>query len=145
MNSKIVPRALVAIPRTPTLCLSPRKLGFSSHLFNQSSRISSTMVSSGLNLDPLITAFARQRFVARAESDDGAGQVVEESETAVEESVEGEEAGEAELEEVAKEPRKPIVKLGDVMGVINTHARTRTLSIMNLNVFVLFSYKNVFV
>ncbi|XP_050230009.1 50S ribosomal protein L19, chloroplastic [Mercurialis annua] len=121
MGSKILPQALVAIPRNPNQCQPPpRKLGFSTsiHRCSSTSRVSiSSRASFGSNLDSITSAFAKQRFIARAESEEAAAavEVVEESEVEVEED-------EVKVEETPKEPRKPIIKLGDIMGILNKRA-----------------------
>ncbi|KAJ9147651.1 hypothetical protein P3X46_029786 [Hevea brasiliensis] len=74
MGSKILPQALVVISRNPTHCPFPKKLRFSSTLHRCSSL-------SGPNLEAIISAFARRRFFARAESENSeGGEVAEESE-----------------------------------------------------------------
>lgn len=94
------------------------------------SRVS--LASVGFIFDPIVVAMKKRDFVVRAESNSegeaGAAENAEESEAvAVEEpsevKAEGEsEAGaekEAALEsDEAKPPRKPRVKLGDIMGVL---------------------------
>jgi len=136
MGSKILSHALLVIPRNPTQCLpSSQKLGFSTTTHHGSpfsaSRVSVSRTSSssfGSNLDAVVSAFARQRLVARAEPESAGGDAVEETENVVvvEEAgavavLEGEEVS-AEAEEVVKEPWKPRVKLGDVMGILNRRA-----------------------
>lgn len=85
-------------------------------------------------MDTISSAFARHGFVARAESENsGEGEVSEESEnvegevTEVEEQEEKEgkvvlESDEVKAELKVKEPRKPIIKLGDIMGILNKRA-----------------------
>lgn len=123
------------IPRNPTHCLPPRKLLLPSTFHRGSSLCISTSrassISIGSNLDTISSAFARHCFVARAESENsGEGEVSEESEnvegevTEVEEQEEKEgkvvlESDEVKAELKVKEPRKPIIKLGDIMGVFN--------------------------
>ncbi|EEF30602.1 50S ribosomal protein L19, putative [Ricinus communis] len=126
MASKILPQALVLIPINPTQCPPPRKLGFSaavhrscSSLSNSTCRVSLSSNSFGSNLDSIISAFAKQRFIARAESEESAAAEVAEEESEVLE-VEGQE--EAKAEEIEIEPRKPIIKLGDIMGILNRRA-----------------------
>lgn len=127
-------QALAVIPRSPTQFPVPKKLGFSSTINRSSylsnsasssrfsvSRVSSTSLSS--NLEAFFKEFSRQSFVTRAESESGGGEVVEETENVEEEVVvegseEEEVQAEAEVEGVVKEPRKPRVKLGDIIGVL---------------------------
>ena len=117
------------IPRNPAQCSVPKKLGFSSTINRSSylsisatssrfsaSRVSSTSLSS--NLEAVFKGFARQSFVTRAESESGSGEVVEETENVEEKVVEGGEEVEVEVEGTVKEPRKPRVKLGDIIGVL---------------------------
>ncbi|KAJ6963083.1 hypothetical protein NC652_001648 [Populus alba x Populus x berolinensis] len=136
MGSKILPQALAVIPRNPTQFHVPKKLGFSSTINRSSylsnsasssrfsvSRVSSTSLSS--NHEAFFKEFARQSFVTRAESESGGGEVVEETENVEEEVVvEGseEEEVQAEVEGAVKEPRKPRVKLGDIIGILNKRA-----------------------
>ncbi|KAH8521355.1 hypothetical protein Peur_040060 [Populus x canadensis] len=138
MGSKILPQALAVIPRSPTQFPVPKKLGFSSTINRSSylsnsasssrfsvSRVSSTSLSS--NLEAFFKEFSRQSFVTRAESESGGGEVVEETENVEEEVVvegseEEEVQAEAEVEGVVKEPRKPRVKLGDIIGILNKRA-----------------------
>lgn len=140
MGSKILPQALAVIPRSPTQFPVPKKLGFSSTINRSSylsnsasssrfsvSRVSSTSLSS--NLEAFFKEFARNSFVTRAESESGGGEVVEETENVEEEVVvEGSEEeevqaeAEAEVEGAVKEPRKPRVKLGDIIGILNKRA-----------------------
>ncbi|XP_011014778.1 PREDICTED: 50S ribosomal protein L19, chloroplastic [Populus euphratica] len=138
MGTKILPQALAVIPRSPTQLPVPKKLGFSSTINRSSylsnsasssrfsvSRVSSTPFSS--NLEVFFKEFSRQSFVTRAESESGGGEVVEETENVEEEVVvegseEEEVQAEAEVEGAVKEPRKPRVKLGDIIGILNKRA-----------------------
>ncbi|CAK7356280.1 unnamed protein product [Dovyalis caffra] len=136
MGSKILPQAFAGIPRNPTQFPVPKKLGFSSTINRSSylsnsasfsrvsaSRVSSTSFSS--NLDAIVKAFARQSFVTRAESESGGGEVVEETENVDEEVAEEgseEEEVKAEVEVAVKEPRKPRVQLGEIIGILNKRA-----------------------
>ncbi|KAF9689758.1 hypothetical protein SADUNF_Sadunf01G0125500 [Salix dunnii] len=128
MGSKILPQALAVIPRNPAHCSVPKKLGFSSTINRSSylsisatssrfsaSRVSSTSLSS--NLEAVFKGFARKSFVTRAELESGGGEVVEETEN-VEEKVVEEGGEEVDVEGTVKEPRKPRVKLGDIIGVL---------------------------
>lgn len=94
------------------------------------SGVSSTSV--GSILDPIVVAMKKRDFVVRAESNSEgeakAAENAEESEAvAVEESSEVKAEGESEAgaekevaleSEEAKPPRKPRIKLGDIMGVL---------------------------
>ncbi|KAB5564145.1 hypothetical protein DKX38_004199 [Salix brachista] len=99
MGSKILPQALDVIPRNPSRSPVPKRLGFSS-TFNRTSYLSipassiraSVSTSFSSNLDAIVKAFARQRS--------------EEDEV------------ETEVEVAVKEPRKPLVKLGEIIGKI---------------------------
>lgn len=124
MASKLLPQALII---TPTQCPS-RKLGFSTFL---SRRRSSSFVSGAptstsrvsfpsipWNFSPVVAALPKPSFVVRAESNSEA-EVVADDNVEDNEALEESEEPEAEVEsEEAKPPRKPRVKLGDVMGVI---------------------------
>ncbi|WCJ25788.1 Ribosomal protein L19 family protein [Euphorbia peplus] len=117
MGSKILPQALLPIPHTPTLRIASRNLGFATTLNRASSLFNSTSQVRGLSnsssIDSIISAFARQRFVAAAEPEGSSGAEV------------AEELGEGEgvvVEDEVKETRKPIVKLGDIMGILNRRA-----------------------
>ncbi|XVE65160.1 hypothetical protein DITRI_Ditri07aG0159100 [Diplodiscus trichospermus] len=79
------------------------------------------------------SGFARREIVVRAESNPEAeaeaeaeanDNDVEEAKTnaEAEEEVEAEDEGENEAEEIPKEPRKPRIKLGDIMGILNQRA-----------------------
>ncbi|KAJ6701217.1 RIBOSOMAL PROTEIN L19 [Salix koriyanagi] len=106
MGSKILPQALAVLPRNPAQYFS-------------ASRVSSTSLSS--NLEAVFKGFARQSFVTRAESESGGGEAVEETENVEEKVVEEggeEEEVEVEIEGAVKEPRKPRLKLGDIIGVL---------------------------
>ncbi|XP_058009485.1 50S ribosomal protein L19-2, chloroplastic [Hevea brasiliensis] len=134
MGSKILSQALVVIPRSPTLCLPPRKLGFSSTFHRDSTLCISTSRVSSNSICSNLEAFARHSIVARAESENsGGGEVANESDnvegevTEVEEQEEKEgevvlESDEVKAEVKVKEPRKPIIKLGDIMGILNKRA-----------------------
>lgn len=128
-------QALLMVPRNPTH--SPcrvNKLGF--FLSRAPTPLITAHVSvSGFRLNnpvgSISSAFSRRDFVVRAEStpdgEVGADEASsEEAEVEAEVKAEaGEEAeaeegleGEVEEDENAKEPRKPRIKLGEIMGVI---------------------------
>ncbi|GLT91129.1 hypothetical protein SLE2022_090330 [Rubroshorea leprosula] len=138
MGSQLLPQALLMVPRNPTQ--SPchvNKLGF----FR--SRASSPLITahvsvSGFRLNnpvgSIFSAFSRRDFVVRAEStpegeveaDEASSEEAEVKAEAGEEA-EAEEGLEGEVEEVeedenAKQPRKPRIKLGEIMGILNTRA-----------------------
>ncbi|PON97873.1 Ribosomal protein [Trema orientale] len=136
MASKVLPQALMTIPRNPNQ--TPIKhLGFSSvvsrrHSLSNSARVSISRVSTssaGSNFSPLLVAIGRRSFVVRAESNSSEGEaeseaaedVVENEAAGAEEAEAGGEEGVSESEE-AKPPRKPRVKLGDIMGILNKRA-----------------------
>ncbi|KAJ4847990.1 hypothetical protein Tsubulata_035860 [Turnera subulata] len=131
MGSKLLPQPLVAIPRNPTYSpLPPVKLGFRHSFSFSASRASSSRAlrsSFSSNLDAVVSSFSRHRLVPRAEPEseagDAAGEVAPETETEAENVgvVEGEDKGEEVVEEV-KEPRKPRVKFGEVIGILNKRA-----------------------
>ena len=119
------------IPRNPSQSPDPKRLGFSSafnrtsYLSNPASSIRASVSNSiSSNLDAIVT-FAMQRFVTRAESESRGGEVVEDTENVGEEVVEeGSEEDEVknEVEVAVKEPRKPLVKLGEIIGVFTVFA-----------------------
>ncbi|PON64616.1 Ribosomal protein [Parasponia andersonii] len=135
MASKVLPQALITIPRNPNQ--TPIKhLGFSSvvygrHSLSNSARVSISRVSTssaGSRFSPLLAAIGRRSFVVRAESNSSEGEAESE---AAEDVVENEAAGAEEAEaggegvsesEGAKPLRKPRVKLGDIMGILNKRA-----------------------
>ncbi|XP_024026884.1 50S ribosomal protein L19-2, chloroplastic [Morus notabilis] len=128
MGSKVLPQALITIPRNPNQC-PIKRLGFYSVISRRSSPMKSAGVSTsfgGSNFGPL---FAKRDFAVRAESN-AEGEAVEAEENAEENVGEGSEVvagtegeGEAVSEsEEAKPPRKPRVKLGDIMGILNKRA-----------------------
>ncbi|XP_022155546.1 50S ribosomal protein L19-1, chloroplastic [Momordica charantia] len=117
MASKILPQAVCSIPRNPKQC-APRKLGFCSAISCSTqvsfSAISSRSSSIGCHFHRSVAAPLKRDFVVRAEADSEA-----EPEAASDEQ-EVEEAPEAIAE--SEPPRKPRVKLGDVMGILNKRA-----------------------
>ncbi|XP_022737943.1 50S ribosomal protein L19-1, chloroplastic-like [Durio zibethinus] len=137
MASQVLPQALHMIPRNQVQSFNPVKnLGFSAFLSRGPSPLTASKVSvSGFHLKTPVGSnfrcFARREIVVRAESNpEGEAEVeaneidVEETETKAEaeEEVEAGEEGEDEVEEKPKEPRKPRVKLGDIMGILNKRA-----------------------
>ncbi|CAK9184986.1 unnamed protein product [Ilex paraguariensis] len=133
MGSNVVPQALFMIHRKPTQWPMPN-LGFSSFVSRASSSFGSTPVltsirvsvnSFGSSFDPLVSKLANRSFIVRAEADPGTElevvENVEENVVVVEsEAEEAELLSEAEAEE--KPPRKPRVKLGEIMGILNKRA-----------------------
>ncbi|GLT76350.1 hypothetical protein SLA2020_480180 [Shorea laevis] len=135
MGSQLLPQALLMVPRNPTQ--SPchvSKLGF--FLSRAPSPLITARVSvSGFRLNnpvgSIFSAFSRRDFVVRAEStpegeveaDEASSEEAEVKAEAGEEA-EAEEGLEGEVEEDknAKEPRKPRIKLGEIMGILNTRA-----------------------
>ncbi|KAK6947519.1 Ribosomal protein L19 [Dillenia turbinata] len=123
MASQALSQALLAMPRN--LIKPPlNRLGFSTVLSTSSSSFNCAPLS--ISRVSVPTAIKRS-FVVRAESNSEEGEPettenVEERE-AVDEEVPQEESevtSEAEVEE--KPPRKPRVKLGDIMGILNKRA-----------------------
>lgn len=105
---------MISIPRNPNHC-APRRFGFCSAV--SVTRVSFSTLSSssiGCHFHHTVAAPLRRAFVVRAEANSEAESAVEEaSEAEVEAVVESNAQPEEE-----KAPRKPRVKLGDVMGVI---------------------------
>ncbi|XWS49159.1 hypothetical protein CRYUN_Cryun13aG0139800 [Craigia yunnanensis] len=130
MDSQVLPQALHMIPRNQVQSFNPVKnLGFSAFLSRGPSQLTTSKVSvSGFHLKTPVgssfSRFAKREFVVRAESNAEGENDVEEAETKAEaeEEVEAEEEGEDEIEEKSKEPRKPRIKLGDIMGILNKRA-----------------------
>ncbi|KAG8495895.1 hypothetical protein CXB51_007507 [Gossypium anomalum] len=134
MASQVLPQALHMIPRNQVQPFNPVKnRGFSAFLSRGPSPLTTSKVSvSGFHskfpVGSSFSCFARRGFVVRAESNpegeaeaEGNENGVEEPETKAEAEVEGEGEGEGE-EEKPKEPRKPRIKLGDIMGILNKRA-----------------------
>ncbi|KAK1374877.1 50S ribosomal protein L19-1, chloroplastic [Heracleum sosnowskyi] len=118
MGSTLLPQALCLMSRNPTQCL-PQKLGFctSSVSFRSSFSNSSVLFSS--------SKLRNRSLFVRAESEASEDT---ESSVAVAENEEGEEEAVVEPEpEIAK--RKPIVKLGDIMGILNKQAIDASVSV----------------
>ncbi|XP_010529983.1 PREDICTED: 50S ribosomal protein L19-2, chloroplastic-like [Tarenaya hassleriana] len=129
-SSHLLPQALHVIPRNPMP--SSRNLGFSSFLSRGPTTNHRMSVSrgSGSNFGFSVDSRAKREFIVRAEENpegeaEASMDVIAESETPegeVEGNVEVEgEAAEAVAEE-EKPPRKPRVKLGDIMGILNKRA-----------------------
>ncbi|XP_028762650.1 50S ribosomal protein L19-1, chloroplastic [Neltuma alba] len=138
MASQILNQALFALPQNPNQCFS-HKLGISpmvlccpSALGSRILPLSSKVASSSIfrTCSSLVAQPIKSTFVMRAESNSEAGgeasDNVEETE-----STGPEEVQEAEAEEVSdsdpkldepKPPRKPRVRLGDIMGILNQRA-----------------------
>lgn len=105
---------MISIPRKPNHC-APRRLGFCSAV--SVTRVSFSTLSSssiGCHFHHTVAAPLRRAFVVRAEASSEAESAVEEASGA---EVEAVVESDAQPEE-EKAPRKPRVKLGDVMGVI---------------------------
>uniref|UniRef100_A0A7N0VKA6 50S ribosomal protein L19, chloroplastic n=2 Tax=Kalanchoe fedtschenkoi TaxID=63787 RepID=A0A7N0VKA6_KALFE len=119
MASKVLPQAMVMLPRSD----GPKKLGFpvasASVSWNRASVSRVKVVSKGLNFKPVVASQARRSILARAEAEEGAGAGAAEEEGVVSEGA-GEESEPGAVE--AKAPRTPRVKLGDVMGILNKKA-----------------------
>lgn len=132
-------RALCTISRNPNLC-HPKTPGFSAFVSCCPSPLNSTRVSTSRvsaiefrsSFDPFVAKTSRTRsFVVRAEPNSEGeaevsgnseeGEVVVDSEAPVA-VAEAEAEAEAEVAAVVKEPRKPRIKLGDIMGILNKRA-----------------------
>ncbi|MGJ2483465.1 hypothetical protein ACR8HA_22375, partial [Salmonella enterica subsp. enterica serovar Paratyphi A] len=132
-------RALITISRNTNLC-HPKTLGFYAYVSCRPSPLNSTRVSTPRvsaievrsSFDPFVAKTRRNRsFVVRAEpNSEGEAEVSgnsEESEVVVDSEApvavaEAEAEAEAEVAAVVKEPRKPRIKLGDIMGILNKRA-----------------------
>ncbi|KAF7139426.1 hypothetical protein RHSIM_Rhsim07G0118200 [Rhododendron simsii] len=126
--------ALCTIPRNPKLC-HPKTLGFSAFVSRRPFPLDSTRLSTsrvtvnafGPSLDPVILAktSSNRSFIVRAESNpEGEGTIenAEENEAVDSEASEAEAGVETKDAAVVKEPRKPQIKLGDIMGILNKRA-----------------------
>ncbi|GMJ04851.1 hypothetical protein like AT4G17560 [Hibiscus trionum] len=136
MASQVLPQALHMIPMNQVKSFNPVKnLGFSAFLSRGPSPLTASKVSvSGSHLKSPVgssfSCFAPRNFIVRAESnpDAEAEAEAEANENGVEEpetKAEAEAVEEVEdkvEEEKPKEPYKPRVKLGDVMGILNKRA-----------------------
>ncbi|KAJ0104869.1 hypothetical protein Patl1_18382 [Pistacia atlantica] len=131
MGSQVLPQVMYMIPINSSQSLPSKKLGFSTVLSLGSysgHRVSVSKVSArpvGWNLGLFVNAPMRGDFAVRAESNEvEASESVEVKERdVVEAEGDGEEAeAETDAEEEVKTPRKPIVKLGDIMGILNKRA-----------------------
>lgn len=117
MASKILPQAVISIPRYPNQC-APRKLGFCSAVSGSQISFSTLSTSSiGCRSHRAVAAPVKRAFVVRAEANSDAEAVEEAPEDVVEAVAESEVQPEEE-----KPPRKPRVKLGDVIGILNKRA-----------------------
>ncbi|KAJ8774474.1 hypothetical protein K2173_016920 [Erythroxylum novogranatense] len=128
MGSKILPQALVVIPRTPVQLPPPRRLGFSCNVKRACGLSSGSPFSrvGSSSMQGINAVFSRLSFVARAEeSVSGGGETVVDNENVGEEGAPVdvvEEGEEIKADEIVKEPRKPRVKLGEIMGILNKRA-----------------------
>ncbi|KAM7491166.1 hypothetical protein LguiA_034087 [Lonicera macranthoides] len=129
MTSTLLPQAMFTIPRNPTQCILPKKLGFSSPaLPSPSNRLlisrvsyppltsSSVFISSAKSYNRSCIVRADSNPEAEPETSKTTEQLVADSEAEVEQA----EEFEAEAEE--RPPRTPRVKLGDIMGILNKRA-----------------------
>lgn len=133
MASKLLPQALIITPtRNPrqrpptklgfTTCISRRPSSFNSGTHTSTSRVSTSSI--GWNLSPVVADPSKRSFIVRVESNSEA-EVTEnvEDNEAVDDVEEESSESEAEVKsEEAKPPRKPRVKLGDIMGILNNRA-----------------------
>ncbi|KAL6979785.1 hypothetical protein U1Q18_021440 [Sarracenia purpurea var. burkii] len=137
MSSSLLPQALFVIARSPTQC-PPKTLGFSAFVSRRPCSFNSTRLSIsrvtinafGSRFDHGLTKLSNRSFDVRAESNSEgqaeAAENVEENE-AVDSEAPGEELEvesdvKAEGEAEARPPRKPRIKLGDIMGILNKRA-----------------------
>ncbi|XP_071698261.1 large ribosomal subunit protein bL19cy-like [Rutidosis leptorrhynchoides] len=120
MASIVLPQALYMKPTTNAANFHLKKLGVSSFLppFNSAtiSTVSSRFQQKNRNWI--------SSFVVRAEAESEADNVAAESTDDVkeEEVKEEEEEGEVVVAVAEKVPKKPIIKLGDIMGILNKQA-----------------------
>ncbi|XP_071724989.1 large ribosomal subunit protein bL19cy-like [Rutidosis leptorrhynchoides] len=116
MASIVLPQALYMKPTTNVIKFQQKKLGVSSFLppFNSASisTVSSRFQQKNRNWI--------SSFVVRAEAESEADNVAAESTNDAEE--EEEEVGEVAVAVAEKVPKKPIIKLGDIMGILNKQA-----------------------
>ncbi|KAK1262564.1 hypothetical protein QJS04_geneDACA018381 [Acorus gramineus] len=129
MASKMIISSSISTVPSLTLSSHSPKLGLSVFSSSLPSSFSSLRISTaasrstvpGLKLSPFSVARRRTRStVVRAQSGSGAA---EEAPVPEEEAPENAEASSApESEAVAKPPRQPRVKLGDIMGILNRRA-----------------------
>ncbi|KAL5750837.1 hypothetical protein ACOSP7_025440 [Xanthoceras sorbifolium] len=128
MGSQVLPQALWMISRNSTQYAPSKKLGFSTFISRATSishRASISAKPLGWNLGYFesAAAAAKRSFVVRAELEEA-----EASESVEAQVDEEKEEGDVEAEtqdkvdEEAKEPRKPRIKLGDIMGILNKRA-----------------------
>ncbi|RVW50819.1 50S ribosomal protein L19, chloroplastic [Vitis vinifera] len=128
MASKVLPQALFITPRSSNQW-PPKKLGLSTFPSPRSSslnlnRLSTSRFSSNsfaFHFRPIVVS-PKRFFIVRAEADNegelGADENTEEEETVSETESEVK----LDAEDEAKPPRKPRVKLGDIMGILNKRA-----------------------
>lgn len=128
MASKVLPQALFITPRSSNQW-PPKKLGLSTFPSPRSSslnlnRLSTSRFSSNsfaFHFRPIVVS-PKRFFIVRAEADNegelGADENTEEEETVSETESEVK----LDAEDEAKPLRKPRVKLGDIMGILNKRA-----------------------
>ncbi|XAR54899.1 hypothetical protein NMG60_11030229 [Bertholletia excelsa] len=138
MGSNVLPQALFMIPRNPSQC-PPRTLGFSAFVSRRPSRFNlarppMARAPTGVfrsSFGPVVAKLSDRSFVVRAESDaqgepEATEESVEENEAtsseAPDDETEVESEVKAEVEEETKPPRRPLIKLGDIMGILNKRA-----------------------
>ncbi|XP_068634983.1 large ribosomal subunit protein bL19cz-like [Aristolochia californica] len=127
MCSKILPQALISIPPVSSACSPKPGLTHFSSLPPSFSLSRTSLSGVGINrfisaVTPLAVPRVRQPFIVQADSES----VAETAEAldSEEEAENAEEVTESETVEAEEEkpPRKPIVKLGDIMGILNKRA-----------------------
>ncbi|WJZ82529.1 hypothetical protein VitviT2T_002283 [Vitis vinifera] len=128
MASKVLPQALFITPRSSNQC-PPKKLGLSTFPSPRSTslnlnRLSTSRFSSnsfGFHFRPIVVS-PKRFFIVSAEADNE-GELGPDENTEEEETVsETESEVKLDAEDEAKPPRKPRVKLGDIMGILNKRA-----------------------
>ncbi|XP_054823558.1 50S ribosomal protein L19-1, chloroplastic [Prosopis cineraria] len=137
MAPQILNQALCAMPQNPNQCFPP-KLGIPTMVFCCPSALGScslplfsrvTSNSISWSCSPLVAQPIKSTFAVRAESNSESGgegtDNVEEIESAIVEEVQEAEAEELDSDpkvDEPKPPRKPRVRLGDIMGILNQRA-----------------------
>ncbi|XP_031098227.1 50S ribosomal protein L19-1, chloroplastic-like [Ipomoea triloba] len=116
MGSNVLPQAVFMVPRNPTQW-APKKLASSAFL--RAGQFNSPAIRLSRNSSCSFRTANLKRFVVRAEAEEGAA---EEPAPEPEAGVETESEAEAEVATEEKPPRKPRIKLGEIMGILNKRA-----------------------
>ncbi|KAL3499718.1 hypothetical protein ACH5RR_038811 [Cinchona calisaya] len=124
MVSNVLPQALYMIPRNPAQS-APNKLAFSAMVSRRPSSNSTFPSRVSLNSSSGFSSGrlkGNRSFIVRAEAENvGNEQEIEAEAEEVEAEAEAEAVVEA-VETEEKPPRKPIIKLGDIMGILHKRA-----------------------